>query len=195
MADAGLFSADQVCNLAHITEKQLRHWATSDFYKPEHLDEDGGPFSHIYSFRDVVSLRTIGILRNKHHIPLPALRRAGTWLSERHGTPWASLQFRISGKGLYYIDPSTGLPAALTGPLGQHALPGLLKLDAIASRVRRAVAEMKKRKARDIGRSAAHGTLRRMPAWWQGRAFRRRPSGDFPRPATASTRSSVSFHA
>src|SRR5438093_1591482 len=101
MADeGGLFSAEQVCKLAHITERQLRHWAR-DFYRPEHLTEDGGPFTYIYSFRDVVSLRTIGVLRNKHHIPLPALKRAGAWLAERHDTPWASLRLRISGKGLY----------------------------------------------------------------------------------------------
>lgn len=150
--DIGLFSAEQACKLAHITEKQLRHWARSEFYQPELFDEDGGPFSHIYSFRDVVSLRTIGVLRNKHKIPLSALRRAGAWLTERHNDPWSSLQFRVSGKGLYYIDPATRDPIALTGPLGQQAHPGLIKLDTIASRVRRAVAEMKKRKVRDIGK-------------------------------------------
>jgi DNA-binding transcriptional MerR regulator len=113
--DTGLFSAEQVCKLAAITERQLRHWAR-DFYRPEHLLEDGGPFSHIYSFRDVVSLRTIGALRNKHRIPLPALRAAGAWLSERHDWPWSSLRFRVSGQGLYYLDPDSGQHVALTGP-------------------------------------------------------------------------------
>ena len=150
--DVGLFSAEQVCRLARITEKQLRHWARSDFYQPELLDKDGGPFSHIYSFRDVVALRTIGVLKNKHRVPIPKLRQAGIWLSERHSEPWSSLQFRISGKGLYYVDPRTGDPIALTGPIGQRALPGLIKLDAIASHVRRAVTQMKQRKAKDIGR-------------------------------------------
>lgn len=152
--DVGLFSAEQVLPLAKITERQLRHWARSGFYRPEHLDEDGGPFSHVYSFRDVVSLRTIGVLTNRHKVPVTALRRAGEWLSERHHWPWSSLAFRISGRGLYYIDPVTKQPVALTGPLGQQAHPGLVKLEAIALRVRRAVADMKKRKARDIGKVA-----------------------------------------
>jgi uncharacterized protein (DUF433 family) len=152
--DVGLFSAEQACTLAHISQAQLRQWARSDFYKPEYSNRDRRAFGRIYSFRDVVALRTIGLLRNKYRIRLQALRRAGAWLSERHDTPWSSLRFRISGRGLYYIEPETGKAVALTGPIGQIAHPALIKLDHVAAQVQREVSGLKRRKKNQLGKVA-----------------------------------------
>jgi uncharacterized protein (DUF433 family) len=58
-----------------------------------------GPYGRIYSFRDLVRLRTLGELRDRYRIPLQKLRETGQWLRERYSEPWSSLRFHVVGKG------------------------------------------------------------------------------------------------
>lgn len=147
-----IFSADQVCTLARITERQLRYWDKTEFFRPERIDEKHGPFNRVYSFRDVVGLRTIGLLRNRYRVLLSELRKVAQWLHERYAQPWASLKFYVWNKRIYFIDPETGLAIAATTPSGQLPHRALIELTPIASSVTRAVNEMKKRHRKDIGR-------------------------------------------
>ena len=78
-------------------------------------------FGRIYSFRDVVGLRTIAVLRNVHRVPLQELRRVGKWLQERHDAPWSSLRFALQGRKVLFIDPDAGVPVEPRGA-GQEVL-------------------------------------------------------------------------
>ena len=90
----GLFSADQVRRLTGLSEHQLRYWDNTAFFSPWRLDTGPHrPYNRIYSYRDLVGLRAVAILRNSHRIPLQELRKVGKWLSERCDTPWSSLSF------------------------------------------------------------------------------------------------------
>ncbi len=70
------FSAAHVERLTGLSPAQLRSWDEAGFFKPEMACEDRRrPYSRVYSFRDVVGLRTIGILMRDYKIPLRELKK------------------------------------------------------------------------------------------------------------------------
>jgi DNA-binding transcriptional MerR regulator len=101
------FTAEQVSRLTGLSDRQLRYWDDTGFFKPSLSDERHRPYGRIYSFRDVVGLRTIALMRNKHGVPLQELRKLGAWLAEHYDQPWATLRFYLSGRAVYFDDPAT----------------------------------------------------------------------------------------
>lgn len=149
MAEIIAFTAEHVARLTGLSPRQLRYWDQTEFFEPTLLDDHRRrAFGRIYSFRDVVGLRTIAILRNQHRIPLQELRRVGEWLHREHESPWASLQFALAGRKIIFIDPDSGIPAEPHGA-GQAHLS--IALEPIASEMREAAARLKLRPADQIG--------------------------------------------
>lgn len=148
------FTADHVAFLTGLSQRQLRYWSDTDFFAPKVSEVGRGrPFGHIYSFRDVVGLRTIAILRNEHAIPLQELRRVGEWLSKYHETPWSSLRFYVAGKNAFFEDPETG--TTLSGrPLGQGELA--VDLQKIAHDMQLAALRLRDRRPEQIGKFERH---------------------------------------
>jgi uncharacterized protein (DUF433 family) len=100
------FTAEQVGELTGLSPSQLRRWDRDGFFAPEYADEERRrPYSRVYSFRDLVGLRTLARLRNEYKIPRQELKRLGEWLSQRHEAPWSSLRFYVGGKKVYFDDP------------------------------------------------------------------------------------------
>jgi uncharacterized protein (DUF433 family) len=141
------FTSQQVRTLTGLSEHQLRYWDRTGFFSPQFPGEGGRPFDRLYSFRDVVGLRTVAQLRGR--VPLQGLRRIGQWLHERYDSPWSSLTFYIAGDRVYFSDPSTGARVA-TNPEGQIAQP--FEMEAVAREVSSAVERMQRRGADEIGR-------------------------------------------
>lgn len=150
MAELVAFTADHVCRLTGLSRRQLRYWDRTEFFSPTLIDDhERRAFGRIYSFRDVVGLRTISILRNQHRIPLQELRRVGAWLKERHDTPWSSLRFALHGRHVVFFDPGRGVAVEPAGA-GQEVLP--VDLEPIASEMREAADRLRDRQPEDIGR-------------------------------------------
>jgi uncharacterized protein (DUF433 family) len=145
------FSAEQACELARITDAQLRHWDKTGFFKSPRFAENAGVFTRVYSFRDVVGLRTVGDLRRRH-VPWSELRELGKWFHDRYKEPWASLRFYVAGKRLYFKDPTSGELVSATKPTGQIAHAKLVEVKEIAARVGRAFNAMKRRRRDEYGK-------------------------------------------
>jgi uncharacterized protein (DUF433 family) len=144
------FTADHVCQLTGLTKRQLSYWDRTGFFPPRYADQNRRrPFSRIYDFRDVVGLRTIALLRNKHNIPLQQLRRAGEWLARHHETPWASLKFYVGGGKVFFDDPESGERMA-TEPQGQEVFP--VEMIEVAREMEAAANRLRERTADQIGR-------------------------------------------
>jgi DNA-binding transcriptional MerR regulator len=143
------FSAEQVRKLTGLSMRQLSYWDRIGFFSPRYADENRRrAYSRIYSFRDVVGLRTLSLLRNKHGVPLQELKKVGEWLRERYDAPWSSLKFYVSRRRVYFEDPDTG--ARIAGrPLGQVAFPFLLA--EVEREVESAARELTERKPSDVG--------------------------------------------
>jgi uncharacterized protein (DUF433 family) len=144
------FTADHVCRLTGLSSRQIRYWDATDFFSPTLLDDfKRRAFGRIYSFRDVVGLRTIAILRNKHQVPLQELRRVGAWLKERHEEPWSSLRFALHGRRVVFLDPQSDEAVEPRGA-GQEVLA--VSLEPIANNMRSAADRLKQRSRSEIGR-------------------------------------------
>src|SRR2546426_12208594 len=101
--DVLAFSAEQVCRLTGLSLRQLRYWDHTEFFSPEHGSDYGyGAFSRIYTFRDVVGLYTIAILRKKFAFSLQKLRTVGRYLNKHHDTPWSSLTLFVAGREIVF---------------------------------------------------------------------------------------------
>lgn len=101
------FTAEQVCNLTGITPRQLIYWDKTDFFNPRFTTaRKHTPYRRVYSFRDVVGLRTIARLRNDDHVSLQELRKVGEFLKNNFNQPWASLRFILGpDRKVYFQEP------------------------------------------------------------------------------------------
>lgn len=149
MAELAAFTADNVCRLTGLSARQVNYWAKTDFFSPTLLDDfKRRAFGKIYSFRDVVGLRTIAILRNEYGVPLQELRRVGAWLKRKHDEPWSSLKFALRGRKVVFFEPGTGLAIEPKGA-GQEVMS--IALEPIAAEMRNAAARLRERRDEQVG--------------------------------------------
>jgi uncharacterized protein (DUF433 family) len=145
----GLYSGKQVCRLARISVTQLRYWYRTRVFQPETIDGETGAFRRVYSFRDVVGLRTISTLRNQHHVKLDDLREVERRLKATPEAAWSDLVFYLGRDGkIYFDDPRSGKRVALH-PVGQVSL---FPMVAVIRSVERQLALLNRRTKRQIGK-------------------------------------------
>jgi uncharacterized protein (DUF433 family) len=147
---SGLFTAKQVCALCEISQRQLAYWDKTGFFSPKHRDEDIRPFKRIYTFRDVVGLRTIGLLRNNYRVPLtPDLRRISRDLKKTPDSDWSHLVFyRDPTKRIYFAHPKTK-EIVSTSPFGQRPL---FEMREVIQHIERNLKRMNRRQPTEIGK-------------------------------------------
>lgn len=154
MDEISAFTIEQVSRLTSISVRQLVYWDRTEFYSPRFRAERGRqPFGRVYSFRDLVALRVISLLRNEHSVPLQELRKVGAWLRARYDAPWSSLRFYVSARRIFFDDPKTGARVA-TCPAGQVVFP--IEMEPIAQETRRDVQQLSRRRPEDIGNIVRH---------------------------------------
>ena len=95
------FTMEQAARASGVSERRIAYWDRTGVLSPSlsPAERTRGPHSRIYSFRDLVGLRTLGELRDRYHLPLQTLRVVGHWLRDRYAEPWASLRFFVLGSG------------------------------------------------------------------------------------------------
>ena len=144
------FSVEQVRRLTGLSATQLRYWDDTEFFSPTYADA-ARAFGRIYTFRDVVGLRVLAMLRQQHGVSLQELRIVGAHLREHAETPWASLKLFVLGKKVYFREPATGavLPATVRKQLAIE-----FALEVVARDVDLAASKLRERGAADVGRIA-----------------------------------------
>lgn len=141
------FSVDHAARVTGISKARLTRWDKLEFFSPEYLDEDdrGNPYSRVYSFSDLVGLRTLAILTDVHRVPIPELRKAATELKKRADKPWAEIPLAVlKRKVVFDLDTK---PRDTEGQLALKHIP----LPTIASEVRAKSIELRKRDNNQIG--------------------------------------------
>src|SRR5690349_752885 len=90
------FGAEHVEKLTGLSRYQLREWDKAGFFAPEYAFENRRvAHGRVYSFTDVVGLRTLSVLSKRHRIGLPELKKVAAKLSKLSSTPWASLTLYV----------------------------------------------------------------------------------------------------
>jgi DNA-binding transcriptional MerR regulator len=129
------FTAEHVARLTGLSKRQLTYWDKTGFFSPNYTFA-GRTYGRVYTFRDVVGLRVIAVLRQD--FPLQELRRVGGWLQQRYEQPWTSLRFGLSGRAVVFFDPQSGSPMEARGQ-GQQVFevaPIAVEMRAAAERLR-----------------------------------------------------------
>lgn len=145
------FSLDHAARVTGLSTRRIRYWDDTDVLHPSVArDEDGGAFARIYSFQDLVGLRTIAQLRDKFGVSLYALRAVADRLRVHTNTPWSELTFYADGRHLYFIDPETKLMLSAIEP-GQIALVDTLNLERVALDTERRAQRLLERSGDQIG--------------------------------------------
>jgi uncharacterized protein (DUF433 family) len=146
------FTADQVVKLTGLTIRQLAYWDDLGFFRPQYASDDRrSPYSRIYSFTDVVGLRTLSILKNKYKCSLPHLREVAGKLSAYSKTPWADLTLYVLKRKVYFNEPETGRQRGVVD--GQYSL---LLISSVMEDVRKDAELLRKRAPEQIGKVEKH---------------------------------------
>ncbi len=143
---------DQASRVTGISVGQLRAWDRRGFFTPAHGYENrSSAYSRIYSFKDIVGLKTIATLRQKHKIGFKTLRNVALELERRGYKHWADTRLFVVKKEVHFHDPRTGQVESLRD--GQYAM--LPVIDVIDDVTRRVI-ELKKRPQGSLGKVERH---------------------------------------
>lgn len=115
------FSEDQVGRITGLSKRRLRYWASTDFFKPSFVEEgERLANSRFYSFKDVVALRTLEMLRVQNNVPLQHLRKVAEELSHLEDALWTETDLFVANRKVVFVNPKTGKPEEVVS--GQYLL-------------------------------------------------------------------------
>lgn len=127
------FSEDQTARLTGVTKSQLRYWDKTNFYNPSYSEENRRlAFSRIFSFKDLVALRILNVLRNQYSVSLPHLRQVSELLShlEADTDRWTMSTLYVLNKRVIWHEPETDLPQEILSR--QYVVPTVLLQDVVS---------------------------------------------------------------
>jgi uncharacterized protein (DUF433 family) len=119
-----VFSDEHVSRLTGLSKWQLRRWDKLGFFAPRFAYEDRFvPYSRIYSFKDVVGLRTIAVLMEDYHVSFQELQRVARELVRRGYEHWADLKLYVVKKQVHFKRPGTkDIEGVWDGQLAMHPI-------------------------------------------------------------------------
>lgn len=102
------FTEDHVSRLTGISKRQLRSWDADRFFIPSMAYGDRSrPYSRLYSFRDVVSLKVLNELRNGSKVPLSHLKEVKEKLAHLGDDMWSKTTLYVLKKRVVFDNPET----------------------------------------------------------------------------------------
>lgn len=143
------FSEEQVERMVGLSKGRLRYWARTGFFAPSFIEEDGRlPYSRFYSFKDIVALRTLELLRVQNNVPLQHLRKVAEKLSHLRDDLWTKTTLFVVNRKVVFVNPETGRPQEIVS--GQYLLG--IPLQKVISDTSADVVAFRQRPKETIGR-------------------------------------------
>jgi DNA-binding transcriptional MerR regulator len=150
------FSEEQVERITGLTKRRLRYWDETGFFKPSYVEDNPRlPYSRFYSFKDIVALRTLELLRVQNGVPLQQLRRVAERLSHLKDDLWVKTILYVANRKVVVINPETDKHEEVLS--GQYVLP--IELKKIMRDTSKNIEVMSKRRPDLIGRVARHRAI------------------------------------
>ncbi|HYT80135.1 MAG TPA: MerR family transcriptional regulator [Actinomycetota bacterium] len=100
MAEPEGYRVPEVCRLVGISYRQLDYWARTGLVIPSVRDAGGSGTQRLYSFQDLVQLRTIKSLLDTG-VSLQQIRKAVVFLRKHLGTEPTSVTLMSDGVRVY----------------------------------------------------------------------------------------------
>jgi len=115
------FSEEHVHRVTGLSIGRLRYWARTGFFEPSFIEDDPRiAYSRFYSFKDVVALRTLEMLRVKNGVPLQHLRKVAETLSHLKDDLWTKTILYVANRKVVFNDPITNKPQEVVS--GQYVM-------------------------------------------------------------------------
>jgi uncharacterized protein (DUF433 family) len=155
------FTEDHVERLTGISKRQLRYWDAQGFFVPSMAYGDRSrPYSRLYSFRDVVSLKVLNELRNESKVPLPHLKEVKEKLAHLGDDMWSKTTLYVLKKRVVFDNPETQAKEEVVSGQGVLQIP----LKVVTGDMREQVKALSRRDEAVIGkfdqrRGVAHNQL------------------------------------
>ncbi|MXN51872.1 DUF433 domain-containing protein [Shinella sp. AETb1-6] len=141
-----LFTVDQASRLTGVSRRQLGSWARDGFFAPSVSPGEGGPFTRLYSFKDLLSLKVLNQLRNDTRVSMDHLKEVKRDLAHLGEDLWVKSTLYLLGKKVVIErDDETRHEAGS----GQEVFQIPLKI--IVGGMRERIREMNKRGADEVG--------------------------------------------
>lgn len=137
------FSEEHTEKLTGITKFQLRYWDRTNFYRPSYAEDNRRmAFSRVYSFKDIVALRVLNVLRNQYNVPLQHLRSVSKKLSHLADDRWTGIRLWVLSRRVIWQEPNTRKPQEIVSK--QYIVP-TLDLGAVVADTKRDVSKLNTR--------------------------------------------------
>jgi uncharacterized protein (DUF433 family) len=144
------FSEEHASRLSGVSRAQLRGWDKAGLLKPSYAEPgQRGPFSRVYSFGDLVSLRVLNALRNVHKVSMTHLREVAEKLAHLGEQRWTATTLYVLGKRVVWDDPRDSLRGEVVD--GQRVFAEIPLHVAVAD-TRKAIQDYNRRGPDEIGR-------------------------------------------
>ncbi len=134
------FSEEHTERLTGVSKSQLRYWDRTNFYRPSYAENNRRvAFSRIYSFKDIVALRVLNVLRNQYGVPLQHLRAVSERLSHLADDRWTGVRLWVLNRRVIWQEPGTERPQEIVSK--QYVVP-TLALETVVSDTERDVSDL-----------------------------------------------------
>lgn len=140
------FSEAQVERLTNLRKGRLRYWERTEFFAPTYLGADRNRI-RVYSFRDIVALRTLEMLRVQNNVPLQHLRKVAERLSRSGLDVWVQTTLWVMNRKVIFQAPGSNKPQEVVS--GQYVMD--IPLARVVADTESDVREMRRRKEDEIG--------------------------------------------
>lgn len=155
----GAFSEANAERLTGVTQRQLRHWDRIGLLTPSLSGEERGfPFSRMYAFKDLVSLRVLNKLRNVEGVSLQHLREVSAKLAHLGEHRWTGMILYVGpNKRVIWHEPGTDQPQEIVSRQYVLKLPLAVEIED----TRAAIVELNRRGPDKVGRVERHRFVQR----------------------------------
>lgn len=151
------FSIDHAARVTGISKSRLASWDKKGFFSPEYLDENdrGNAYARVYSFTDLVGLRTLAILVDEYRISIKELAATYPELAKHVQRPWNHTQLAVWQKKVVW--DLTSLPRDRHGQyVGNH-----IELKSVAGEVAAKAEALRNRNKALLGTTEKHRYIAR----------------------------------
>ncbi len=145
-----VFTSPQVQRLTGLTAGRLDYWDRTGVYQPTYKDDrPHRAYRRVYTFRDVVGLRTLVELRDKFGVSLDELRKTGEHLKRYTDEPWSKRFWVVNRRVLFQLPETESI-------VDRHGQSSFVDMGAIWSEIQQQTESWIHRDQSDSGKITRH---------------------------------------
>lgn len=142
------FAESHVVAITGLSRHQLRAWDREGLVQPDFASEDRrDAYSRVYSFQDLVGLKTIAVLQKQFKISTRKLKTVARSLVARGFSEWYRLKLYVVKGEVHFVNPDGDAVEGVE--TGQYAM---LPIIDVINDVTEKVEELKQRSPQYIGK-------------------------------------------